>query len=117
MSADSGSKIYGRLSVMLQAFFSVEMLFIVPNTAFEPAPKVSSAIVYLTPIVSKVKNLDDFAKIVKSAFSMRRKTLNNCLKNLLNQTDTKIDLTKRAESLTVDNFIELSYDYTKKLQS
>lgn len=113
ITAKEGSKIYGRLSVMLQAFFRAEMLFIVPNTAFEPAPKVSSAIVYLKPIVSKVKNIDGFSNIVKAAFSMRRKTLNNCLKKLITQKDTTIDLTQRAESLSVDDFIILSDDYEK----
>jgi 16S rRNA (adenine1518-N6/adenine1519-N6)-dimethyltransferase len=111
--AKEGSKIYGRLSVMIQAFFSAEMLFIVPNTAFDPPPKVSSAIIYLSPIKSKVKNIDDFAKIVKASFSMRRKTLNNCLKKLLNASQTTIDLSRRAESLSVDEFILLSEDYSK----
>ena len=114
MVAKHDNKIYGRLSVMLQAFFEIEMLFIVPNTAFEPQPKISSAIVYLTPIETKVKDIDIFSKIVKAAFSTRRKTLNNCLKTLLSQADTKIDLTKRAESLSVDDFIILSNDYKNK---
>ena len=111
ITADCGNKIYGRLSVMIQAFFDVEMLFIVPNTAFEPPPKISSAIIYLKPKISQVENNQDFQKIVKASFSMRRKTLNNCLKSLLTQKDTTIDLSKRAESLSVDDFIQLSKDY------
>ncbi len=61
ISAPSGSKIYGRLSVMMQAFFEVEMIFVVPPESFEPAPKVDSAIVYLKPLMnSKVKNVESF---------------------------------------------------------
>jgi 16S rRNA (adenine1518-N6/adenine1519-N6)-dimethyltransferase len=115
MVADCGNKTYGRLSVMIQAFFDAQLLFTVPNTAFDPPPKVSSAIVYLAPKQSKVENIQIFSKIVKAAFATRRKTLNNCLKNFLSQQDTNIDLTRRAESLSVDEFIQLSKDYHKKV--
>ncbi len=115
ISAPSGSKIYGRLSVMMQAFFEVEMIFVVPPESFEPAPKVDSAIVYLKPLVSsKVKNVEIFEKIVKTAFSQRRKTLRNCLKSLLTQEQTDIDLSLRAETLGVDEFVTLTNDYERQ---
>jgi 16S rRNA (adenine1518-N6/adenine1519-N6)-dimethyltransferase len=114
--APCGSKTYGRLSVMIQAFFSAELAFIVPPESFEPAPKVDSAIIYLKPLNQcKVHNLENFSKIVKTAFSMRRKTLRNCLKPLLSQTQTSIDLSQRAECLSVDDFINLSQDYEKQI--
>jgi 16S rRNA (adenine1518-N6/adenine1519-N6)-dimethyltransferase len=60
----------------MQAFFEVELIFTVPPESFEPAPKVDSAIVYLKPLApSKVSNTELFEKIVKAAFSQRRKTL------------------------------------------
>ena len=55
--------------------------------------------------------------IVKKAFSQRRKTLRNCLKSLINQTQTSIDLTLRAEMLSVDDFIQLTQDYEKQNSS
>ena len=115
ISAPSGSKIYGRLSVMMQAFFEVEMIFVVPPESFEPAPKVDSAIVYLKPLMnSKVKNVKVFEKIVKAAFSQRRKTLRNCLKSLLTQEQTDVDLSLRAETLDVDEFVTLTNDYERQ---
>ncbi|SMN11843.1 SSU rRNA (adenine(1518)-N(6)/adenine(1519)-N(6))-dimethyltransferase [uncultured Candidatus Thioglobus sp.] len=116
MSASHGSKIYGRLSVMMQAFFEVELIFIVPPESFEPAPKVDSAIVYLKPLSnSKVTNVPIFEQVVKAAFSQRRKTLRNCLKYLLSQEQTSIDLSQRAEMLEVTDFITLAHDYEKRL--
>ncbi|KAA0448657.1 MAG: 16S rRNA (adenine(1518)-N(6)/adenine(1519)-N(6))-dimethyltransferase, partial [Candidatus Thioglobus sp.] len=118
MAAAPGSKIYGRLSVMMQAFFQVDMIFIVAPSAFEPAPKVDSAIVYLKPLAkTEVKNIVVFTKIVKAAFSQRRKTLRNCLKSLLTQEQTAIDLSKRAEMLSVQDFINLENDYEKQHQN
>ncbi|CAC9437311.1 SSU rRNA (adenine(1518)-N(6)/adenine(1519)-N(6))-dimethyltransferase (EC 2.1.1.182) [uncultured Gammaproteobacteria bacterium] len=115
MAAKHGSKIYGRLSVMMQAFFEVELIFIVPPESFDPAPKVDSAIVYLKPLTqSKVRNTSLFEKIVKTAFSQRRKTLRNCLKSLLSQEQTTIDLSQRAEMLAVEDFITLTNDYEKQ---
>ncbi len=115
MSATHGSKIYGRLSVMMQAFFEVELIFIVPPESFDPAPKVDSAIVYLTPLkVCKVDNIDIFEQVVKAAFAHRRKTLRNCLKSLLTQDQTQVDLSQRAEMLDIDTFITLATDYEKQ---
>ncbi len=115
--AENGSKIYGRLSVMMQAFFEVELIFVVPPESFDPAPKVDSAIIYLKPLTqSKVGNIKNFEKIVKAAFSQRRKTLGNCLKSLLSQGQTSIDLSQRAEMLKVEDFIILTDEYEKILK-
>ena len=112
MVAGNGSKIYGRLSVMIQAFFEVELIFIVPPESFEPAPKVDSAIAYLKPLPkTAVRNMSIFQKIVKVSFAQRRKTLRNCLKSHLTQAQTAIDLSQRAEMLAVQDFITLANDY------
>ncbi len=115
MVANNGSKIYGRLSVMMQAFFDVQMIFIVPPESFNPAPRVESAIVHLKPLRQpKTKDIRVLEKVVKLAFSQRRKTLRNCLKSILTQAQTDIDLSKRAEMLTIDDFITLTQDYEKQ---
>ena len=113
--ASHGSKTYGRLSVMMQAFFEVESMFTVPKESFDPQPKIESAILYLKtrtkPLTENIKLLE---KIVKISFSQRRKTLKNCLKSILSQEQTKIDLSQRAEMLSVENFITLMKDYEKQ---
>ena len=115
MVADHGSKTYGRLSVMMQAFFEVELIFIVPPESFDPAPKVDSAIVYLTPLKTcKVGNVKIFEQVVKAAFAHRRKTLRNCLKLMLTQEQTQVDLSQRAEMLDISTFITLAKDYEKQ---
>ncbi|MBW5290379.1 MAG: SSU rRNA (adenine(1518)-N(6)/adenine(1519)-N(6))- dimethyltransferase [Candidatus Ruthia sp. Asou_11_S2] len=115
MAANNGSKIYGRLSVMMQAFFDVQMIFIVPPESFNPAPRIESAIVHLKPLRQpKTKDIKVLEKVVKLAFSQRRKTLRNCLKSILTQGQTDIDLSQRAEMLTIDNFITLTQDYEKQ---
>ena len=113
--ATHGNKIYGRLSVMMQVFFEVESMFTVPKEWFDPQPKIESAILYLKtrtkPLAENSKLLE---KIVKISFSQRRKTLKNCLKLILSQEQTKIDLSQRAEMLSVENFITLMKDYEKQ---
>ncbi len=118
MIAKKGNKTYGRLSVMMQAFFEVEMIFIVPPESFEPKPKIDSAIVYLKPLKkSLVNDINIFEKVVKTAFAQRRKTLRNCLKSLLTQKQTSVDLSQRAEMLSIDDFIALTSDYEKQYKS
>ena len=113
--AKHGSKTYGRLSVIMQTFFEVESMFIVPKESFNPQPKIESAILYLKtrnkPLTENTKLLQ---KIVKISFSQRRKTLKNCLKSILDQEQTEIDLSQRAEMLSVENFITLMKDYEKQ---
>ena len=113
--APPGSKVYGRISVIMQAFFDTELMFVVPKESFNPQPKIESAILYLKtkskPLVQNSKPLEE---IVKIAFSQRRKTLKNCLKSVLDQSQTDIDLSQRAEMLSVENFITLMNDYEKQ---
>jgi len=113
--AKHGSKTYGRLSVMMQTFFEVESMFTVPKESFDPQPKIESAILYLKtrtkPLTENTKLLE---KIVKVSFSHRRKTLKNCLKSLISQEQTEIDLSQRAEMLSIENFITLMNDYEKQ---
>ena len=113
--ATHGNKTYGRLSVMMQAFFEVESMFVVPKESFEPQPKIESAILYLkTRTEPLVKNPKLLEEIVKIAFSQRRKILKNCLKSIINQSQTEIDLSQRAEMLSIENFITLMNDYEKQ---
>ena len=113
--ASHGSKTYGRISVMMQSFFEVESMFTVPKESFDPQPKIESAILYLKtrtkPLTENIKLLE---KIVKISFSQRRKTLKNCLKSILSQEQTEIDLSQRAEMLNIENFITLMKDYEKQ---
>ena len=113
--AKHGSKTYGRLSVMMQTFFEVESVFTVPKESFDPKPKIESAILYLkTRTKPLTKNTKLLEKIVKVSFSQRRKTLKNCLKSILSQEQTEIDLSQRAEMLNIENFITLMKDYEKQ---
>ena len=113
--ANHGNKTYGRLSVMMQTFFEVELMFTVPKESFNPKPKIESSIIYLKtrakPLTENTKLLE---KIVKVSFSQRRKTLKNCLKSVLSQDQTEIDLSQRAETLSVETFIALMKDYEKQ---
>ncbi|MCH9755913.1 MAG: 16S rRNA (adenine(1518)-N(6)/adenine(1519)-N(6))-dimethyltransferase RsmA [Gammaproteobacteria bacterium] len=118
LSASPGTKAYGRLSVMTQAQCTVESLFLVPPTAFNPAPKVDSAIVRLTPLTIQLPKalLNTLESLVLQAFSMRRKTLSNTLKNLLTQKQLiqhDIDPKRRPETLSVEEYIKLAKYLTK----
>ena len=114
MAAAPDTPDYGRLSVMLQAQFRVEKLFIVPPGAFTPAPKVDSAIVRLTPLPAAEiawSNRERFATVVAQAFAMRRKTLRNNLKGLITSEAMEaigIDPGCRAETLSVTDFARLA---------
>ncbi len=105
---------YGRLSVMVQYFCTVEHLFDVPPGAFKPAPKVTSAIVRLRPHREYKEQATDTAllrDLVRTAFSQRRKTLRNCIKPLivgLDPQDLPVDLSLRPENLGVADYVRLS---------
>jgi len=108
-----GNKLYGRLSVMIQTYFTTQSLFEVPPYAFEPAPKVNSAILRLQPNNQFEKYIEDFSqfeKLIRQAFSQRRKTLKNTLKNTCNSEQIeKVGLSpiQRAEELSVNDFVNL----------
>lgn len=114
MGAGPGSKAYGRLSIMVQYWCDVEYLFDVPPHCFQPAPKVDSAIVRLTPkakIEKPAHNLKTLQELVTAAFSQRRKTLRNTLKQMLDveQIDKlPIDSSRRPETIAVDEFVMLA---------
>lgn len=110
--AKHGSKTYGILSVLLQAFYDIEFLFKVEPHVFEPPPKVMSAVIRLKR--NKVTDLGcdeiQFKRVVKEGFQKRRKTLRNALKGL-NLSDNLLQseiLNKRAEQLSVNDFIDLT---------
>ncbi len=102
----------GILSVFLQAFYSIEYCFTVSPTMFTPPPKVQSAVIKLKR--NKRKNLpideEKFKKVVKTAFSKKRKTLRNNLRpfTLISQKEIEDLLTLRAEQLSVEDFIKLT---------
>ena len=114
MAAEPGSKVYGRLSVMLQARCTVVPLFDVPPGAFRPPPKVDSAVVRLAPRAAGEAGIDDparFASVVRAAFGQRRKTLRNALSGLCDEAvfaAADIDPGTRAERLSVAEFIRLA---------
>ena len=107
-----GSKEYGILSVFLQAYYKVEYLFTVKAGAFNPPPKVLSAIIRLTRNQIVALDCDEklFWQVVKAGFNQRRKTLRNALSSLINKEKMGdypvLDL--RAERLTVDDFVNLT---------
>lgn len=119
LAAEPGSGQYGRLSVMIQYHCQVDALFDVPPGAFNPPPKVTSAIVRLRPrqqIEHSALDPAMFQTVVREAFSQRRKTLRNCLKPLLKQypeADMPIDLSRRAETLAVAEFVQLSNAFSQ----
>ena len=114
MAAAPGSKVYGRLSVMLQFRCSVEPLLHVPPSAFRPPPKVESAVVRLVPHAkSSLPDVDAIVlgDVVRAAFGQRRKTLSNALRAIATSADleaTGIDPRARAEQLPVAAFVNLA---------
>ncbi|HEY0199746.1 MAG TPA: 16S rRNA (adenine(1518)-N(6)/adenine(1519)-N(6))-dimethyltransferase RsmA [Rhodanobacter sp.] len=117
MAAEPGSKVYGRLSVMLQLACRVEPLFDVPAEAFRPPPKVESAVVRLVPLESHELHDADpqhVYAVVKAAFGQRRKTLGNALKQLLDADAIRradVDPKARAETLAPTDFVRLAKVY------
>jgi 16S rRNA (adenine1518-N6/adenine1519-N6)-dimethyltransferase len=119
MVALPGTADYGRLSVMLQYRFVMERLFVVPPGAFNPAPKVDSAIVRLLPkgrerLLAKDAGL--FGKLVLAAFGQRRKMLRNNLRDLVDEAGmlaVGIAPSARAEELAVDDYVRLANSLAK----
>jgi 16S rRNA (adenine1518-N6/adenine1519-N6)-dimethyltransferase len=114
MVATPGGSVYGRLSVMLQYRFEMERLFLVPPGAFNPAPKVESAVVRMTPRPLQALTADDenmLEEVVKAAFSQRRKMLRNTLRERLAEEDWAalgIDPKRRAEELAVGDYLRIA---------
>ncbi|KPK37489.1 MAG: rRNA methyltransferase [Gammaproteobacteria bacterium SG8_47] len=114
LAAEPGTKDYGRLSVMIQFYCEVEMLFVVGPGVFRPPPRVDSAVVRLRPRRVPPVAIDDpaaLAVVVKQAFSQRRKTLRNALQPLLSAADIAragVDPGLRAERLGLADFARLT---------
>jgi 16S rRNA (adenine1518-N6/adenine1519-N6)-dimethyltransferase len=114
MAADPGGKAWGRLSVMCQVYCKVTQLFNVPPEAFSPSPRVQSSFVSLVPhadIAAAIRDMPMFERVVRQAFSMRRKTLRNSLKALLDSEQIQavgIDPGVRPETLGVAEFAALA---------
>lgn len=112
--AKPGSKVYGILSVLLQAFYNLEYCFTVEPQAFSPSPKVRSAVVRLRRNSTLQLGCDEtlFFRVVKAGFQQRRKMLRNALKSLLpiNKKAPLPLLAQRAEQLTIADFVALT-DY------
>lgn len=114
LAAKPDTEAYGRLSIMVQYHCQVMALFAVPAAAFYPPPQVESAVVRLTPyheISHKAQDYAHFTLIVKTAFSHRRKTLRNSLKEIITDKEWQhvpIDSHLRPEQLSVEEYVVLS---------
>lgn len=123
MVAAPDTAAYGRLSVALQYRFEMEKVLDVGPDAFYPQPKVDSAVVRMLPRKKREPEAKDealFARIVTTAFSQRRKTLRNTLRNLLEMTDFEalgIDPGARAETLAVSDFVRIANRLSERAES
>ena len=121
LAAGPGSKTYGILSVLLQAWYDVEYLFTVSEKVFDPPPKVKSAVLKITRNDRKELGCDEklFKTVVKTSFNQRRKTLRNSMKPLLGKDCPDYALPifdKRPEQLSVEQFVELTLISQKHLE-
>ena len=114
VASGPGSKEYGILSVLMQAFFKVEYLFDVHEKCFTPPPKVKSGVLRCTNLHNphEINDIRKFKILVKAAFNQRRKTLRNALRSTLS-TEALQDalMDKRAEQLSVIDFVYLHKKY------
>lgn len=112
MTAEPGTKAYGRLSVMLQWRYRMGMLLVVPPTAFDPPPRVESAIVRMVPIESPLScDTEKLELVVTKAFSQRRKVLRNTMAGLFTDDDLQklgIDSKRRPETLHLEEFVAMA---------
>ncbi|MEI6174899.1 MAG: 16S rRNA (adenine(1518)-N(6)/adenine(1519)-N(6))-dimethyltransferase RsmA [Bacteroidota bacterium] len=122
LAAPPGSKTYGIISVLLQAFYDIEYLFTVNESVFSPPPKVKSAVIRLQRNNTAKLACDEtfFIRLVKTAFNQRRKTLRNAIRSMLPPQDiatrssilsSYLDL--RAERLSVEDFVQLAIELSR----
>jgi 16S rRNA (adenine1518-N6/adenine1519-N6)-dimethyltransferase len=112
IAAPEGSKTYGVLSVLVQAFFDVAYLFEVQEGSFRPQPRVKSAVIQLKPRNERILFKDEraFFVLVKTAFNQRRKTLRNATKALFDSSILEEPIfDKRAEQISVLEFAHLTF--------
>jgi 16S rRNA (adenine1518-N6/adenine1519-N6)-dimethyltransferase len=120
--ATPGGKDYGVLSIMVQYYAVPTLQFIIPKEAFRPVPKVDSAVVHMKILEKPSVDVGDerlFFKLVKTAFSQRRKMLSNSLKNIRSDikdwlTELGIDPQRRPETLSIEEFARLSFMYDRR---
>ena len=115
--SNPGSKSYGILSVLMQAYYNIDYCFTINEDAFIPPPKVKSAVINCTRnnIKSLPCNEKAFKTIVKTAFNQRRKTLRNALKSIYNNPENKFPFQdKRAEQLSVNDFVQICSFFSSK---
>lgn len=115
-----GSKVYGILSVLLQAFYDIEYLFTVHENVFNPPPKVKSAVIRLARNKTQKLECDEvlFKKIVKTTFNQRRKTVRNSIRSIYNNNEITHPLfEKRPEQLSVEQFVELTQFVEKNIST
>jgi len=111
-ASKEGSKVYGVLSVLMQAYYEVEYLFDVSNECFDPPPKVQSGVIRLKRKASAIhyKSERAFWVLVKTAFNQRRKTMRNAVKSLFPAEVLQDAIfLKRAEALSVEDFAALTF--------
>ena len=114
MAAGPGSKTYGRLSIMLGCHFQIDALFDVDRQAFDPPPDVTSAVVRLAPVPAGtfvIENEERFSELIAQAFSQRRKTIRNSLRELVDETmleSVGIDPGLRAEAISIAEYVRLA---------
>lgn len=107
-----GSKAYGILSILVQAFYEVEYLFDVPPSSFQPPPEVMSGVIRLRRKDREPEwtSREDFTRLVKTAFNQRRKMLRNNSKSLFDAETLKEDIfNRRPEQLSIDEFAALTF--------
>ncbi len=112
IAAKPGSKTYGILSVLVQAFYEVEYLFDVPQAAFNPPPKVMSGVIRLKrkDQIEEMRSEKALFTLVKMAFNQRRKTLRNATRSLFDETVLQDEIfNKRAEQLSIADFAALTF--------
>ena len=122
IASQPGNKAYGILSVLIQAWYDVEYLFMVDETVFNPPPKVKSAVIRMTRNQTLQLGCDEqlFKRVVKTVFNQRRKMLRVSLKQLVNDLSSVSDhpfMTLRPEQLTIPQFVELTNLVEKLLPS
>jgi len=112
MVAEPGSKVYGRLSVMLQWRYDMSLLFVVPPEAFDPPPRVDSAIVRMIPIANPLPcDGEQLEAVVQKAFSQRRKVIRNCLSGMFTEEQiiaAGINPTDRPEAVGLAQYVALT---------
>ena len=118
IASPPGSREYGILSVLLQAFYTIEYLFTVEAQEFTPPPKVKSGVIRLVRNDVETLPCDEvkFKLVVKTGFNQRRKTLRNALQSLVSDKKMLADeiYNKRAEQLTVDQFVSITQELFRK---